>query len=58
MQQRIEHMGLAPDRADTIVHATEIYMTVLHCTGHRRLYVPTANLMGGIMHDLALKLAP
>lgn len=58
VQQRIEQMGMAPDRADTILHAAEIYMAVLDCTGRQRLYVPTANLIGGILQELALKLAP
>ena len=54
--ERIERMKMSEDRADTIVHAADIYLSILRHSRHRKLYIPSANLVEGIIHNLFSKL--
>ncbi len=52
VQQRIELMGLRPDRADVIIPAGEIFQFVFKQTGATTMYVPKIGLSDGIVTDL------
>ncbi|MCH9662028.1 MAG: hypothetical protein K0U66_00020 [Gammaproteobacteria bacterium] len=56
VRKRVSEYSLRPDRADTIVPAADIYLAAMDACKHRHLYVPRANLIGGILQDLASKL--
>ena len=56
VEQRIRQLNMRPDRADTIIHATEIYIGILQLTGHNKLYLPSTDLVRGIVHNLATEL--
>ncbi len=50
--ERIEHMGLSPDRADVIVSAAEIFYFIMKKTGGKILFVPRFGLCDGIVSVL------
>jgi len=50
--ERIEVFGLKPDRADVIVHAAKIYITIMKTAGIDDIYIPQIGLSDGIVHDL------
>ncbi len=52
LRERIEKLGLKPDRADVIVPAARIYLRVLKWAGIERLYVPQIGLADGLIHIL------
>jgi exopolyphosphatase / guanosine-5'-triphosphate,3'-diphosphate pyrophosphatase len=52
VSQRIELMGLRPDRADVIVHAGEIFRFILRLTGANAVFVPKIGLSDGIVTEL------
>lgn len=52
MKERINLLKLNPDRADVIVPAAEIYITILKWTGIKQLYVPRVGLADGIINLL------
>ncbi len=54
-QQRIEQLGLKPDRADVILPASEIFSYVLDFTDIKRIYIPKTGLSDGIIKDLYIK---
>lgn len=47
--ERIEQLGLKPDRADVIVHASKIYMSVLDQVGIKHMIVPKVGLSDGMI---------
>lgn len=49
---RVTKMGLRPDRADVIVPAAKIYLTVMKKAGISKLLVPQIGLSDGIIHKL------
>jgi exopolyphosphatase/guanosine-5'-triphosphate,3'-diphosphate pyrophosphatase len=51
-EARIRELGLRPDRADVIVPAARIYLSVLRWAGIRRMYVPQIGLADGLVHQL------
>lgn len=54
-QERMDRFGLKPDRADVIIPASEIFLTVaraLHCNN---IYVPNISLADGIIDGLYKK---
>jgi exopolyphosphatase/guanosine-5'-triphosphate,3'-diphosphate pyrophosphatase len=55
LKDRINVLGLNQDRADVIIPACEIYMTVLKCAGIKNIYVPTVGLVDGIIQTLIEK---
>ncbi|MXN92912.1 exopolyphosphatase [Flavobacterium sp. Sd200] len=48
-EQRIATLGLNPDRADVIIHATRIYLNAMKWSGARNIYVPKIGLSDGIV---------
>lgn len=51
-EERIERLGLKPDRADVIVPAAKIFLTVMKTADIDKVYVPQIGLSDGIVHDL------
>ena len=51
-EERISIMGLNPDRADVIMPATRIFLTVMKNAGIEKIYVPQIGLSDGIVHEL------
>ncbi|TCV17184.1 exopolyphosphatase/guanosine-5'-triphosphate,3'-diphosphate pyrophosphatase [Sphingobacterium alimentarium] len=55
MDQRIHELGLRSDRADVIIPAAEIFMTIMK-TGHlRNIVAPRVGLVDGIIQQLILR---
>jgi exopolyphosphatase/guanosine-5'-triphosphate,3'-diphosphate pyrophosphatase len=52
LKDRINVLGLNQDRADVIIPACEIYMTVMKCANIKNIYVPTVGLVDGIIQIL------
>ena len=52
VNQRIELMGLRPDRADVIIPAGEIFQFIMKQTGAQSVYVPKIGLSDGIVTAL------
>jgi exopolyphosphatase/guanosine-5'-triphosphate,3'-diphosphate pyrophosphatase len=55
LKDRINVLGLNQDRADVIIPACEIYMTVMKAAGIKNIYVPTVGLVDGIIQTLIEK---
>lgn len=55
LKERIHVFGLNPDRADVIIPACEIYITLLKWTGIKQIYVPKVGLADGIISLLIEK---
>jgi exopolyphosphatase/guanosine-5'-triphosphate,3'-diphosphate pyrophosphatase len=51
-QERIERLDLKPDRADVIVPAARIFLTVMKTADIERIYVPQIGLSDGLVHEL------
>ncbi|MEP7263727.1 MAG: exopolyphosphatase [Bacteroidota bacterium] len=51
-EDRITMMGLNPDRADVIVPAARIFLTVMKCAAINDIIVPQIGLSDGIIHQL------
>jgi exopolyphosphatase / guanosine-5'-triphosphate,3'-diphosphate pyrophosphatase len=51
-EDRIAVLGLNPDRADVIVPAAKIFLTIMKCAGIRDVIVPQVGLSDGIIHQL------
>jgi exopolyphosphatase/guanosine-5'-triphosphate,3'-diphosphate pyrophosphatase len=56
VEERIKVLGLRPDRADVIVHATEIYIAVMKWAGIRMMFVPIMGLSDGLINVLYEKI--
>jgi exopolyphosphatase/guanosine-5'-triphosphate,3'-diphosphate pyrophosphatase len=52
VDERIRLFGLRPDRADVIVPATEIFLTVMKWARVSQIYVPFIGLSDGVIHLL------
>lgn len=52
VNQRVELMGLRPDRADVIIHAGEIFQFIIKQTGSASIYVPKIGISDGVVIDL------
>lgn len=50
-QERIERLGLKPDRADVIVPAARIFLTVMKTADIDKIYVPQIGLSDGIVRE-------
>ena len=55
LEQRREQFGLKPDRADVIVPAGEIFLTIARLLGASYVYVPVIGLSDGIIDSLYAK---
>lgn len=51
-EQRIAELGLNPDRADVIIPATKIYLSVMKWSNAKKIYVPKIGLADGIVKNL------
>jgi len=58
LKDRINVLGLNQDRADVIIPACEIYITVMKCANIKNIYVPTVGLVDGIIQTLIEKNFP
>lgn len=58
LKDRINVLGLKEDRADVIIPASEIYLTLMRWAGIKQLYVPKVGLVDGIIHLLIEKNFP
>ena len=52
IEQRITELGLRPDRADVIIHASKIYLNCMKWSGAKRIIVPQTGLADGIVSQL------
>jgi exopolyphosphatase/guanosine-5'-triphosphate,3'-diphosphate pyrophosphatase len=52
LQERINLLKLRPDRADVIIPASEIYLSVMKWARAKRMFVPQFGLSDGIVHVL------
>ncbi|MBT8195110.1 MAG: exopolyphosphatase [Bacteroidia bacterium] len=52
LSERIQIFGLKPDRADVIVPASKIFLTITNKTGIKQIFVPQFGLSDGIVHEL------
>ena len=52
IKERIERLDLKPDRADVIVPAAKIFLTVLKHAEIEKIYVPQIGISDGIVHQL------
>ena len=50
--ERVEVLSLKPDRADVIVHAAKIFITIMNTAEMETIFVPQIGLSDGIVHDL------
>jgi exopolyphosphatase/guanosine-5'-triphosphate,3'-diphosphate pyrophosphatase len=52
LEERITQLGMKPDRADVIVLASEVYLSVMKWAKIRKMFVPQIGLADGIIHVL------
>lgn len=52
LKERISVFGLNPDRADVIIPACEIFITLMKWTGVKQIYVPKVGMVDGIINLL------
>ncbi|TDO24340.1 Ppx/GppA phosphatase family protein [Pedobacter duraquae] len=52
LKERIQVFGLNPDRADVIIPAAEIFITLMKWTGVKQVYVPRVGMADGIINLL------
>lgn len=55
VKERIQHLRLRPDRADVIVPAALVTLTIMELTGIDMLTIPYVGLRDGILADLSTK---
>ena len=55
LQQRIEEMGMRPDRADVIIPAAEIFMSIMKTTQSSYIFVPRIGLSDGLIYTVYKK---
>lgn len=55
LKDRINVLGLNTDRADVIIPAAEIYLTVMKWAGIKQIYVPRVGLVDGVIQLLIEK---
>ena len=55
LKERINVLGLNQDRADVIIPACEIYLSVLKWAGIKSIYVPSVGMVDGIIQTLIEK---
>lgn len=49
-EERMELIGLNPDRADVIVPASKIYLTAMKVADCKKIYVPQIGMSDGLVH--------
>ncbi|MGZ3758127.1 MAG: Ppx/GppA phosphatase family protein [Mucilaginibacter sp.] len=58
LKDRINVLGLNQDRADVIIPACDIYLSVMKWAGIKNMYVPTVGMVDGIIQRLIEKNFP
>ncbi|SMO47646.1 Ppx/GppA phosphatase family protein [Solitalea koreensis] len=58
LKDRINVLGLKEDRADVIIPASEIYLTIMRWAGIKQMFVPKVGLVDGLIHLLIEKNYP
>lgn len=56
--ERVKNLGLRPDRADVIIPATKIYLSVMKWAKASHIYVPQIGLADGMIHVMYGKHKP
>lgn len=51
-QERIERLDMKPDRADVIIPAAKIFLTVMKNSEIEKVFVPQVGLSDGLVHDM------
>jgi len=51
-EDRIKVLGLNTDRADVIIHASDIFLKIMRWSGAKRIIIPTIGVSDGIVHQL------
>ena len=51
-QERIERLDMKPDRADVIIPAAKIFLSVMKNSDIERVFVPQVGLSDGLVHDM------
>lgn len=54
VEERVRDLGLRPDRADVILHASRIYLSVMKWSGAKLMHVPQAGLADGLVREMAV----
>jgi exopolyphosphatase/guanosine-5'-triphosphate,3'-diphosphate pyrophosphatase len=52
LHERIEEMGLRPDRADVIVPAAKVFLFIAKTVNTETIMVPKIGLADGLIHNL------
>lgn len=52
LEERVEKLGMQPDRADVIIPAVQIYLTIMKQTGINSIYIPRIGLADGLIYKL------
>lgn len=55
LEERMEQFGMKPDRADVIIPAGEIFLTISNIIGASYIHVPVIGLSDGIIDELYLQ---
>lgn len=55
LEERMEQFGMNPDRADVIIPAGEIFLTIANIIGASYIHVPVIGLSDGIIDELYLQ---
>lgn len=55
LEERMEQFGMKPDRADVIIPAGEIFLTIANIIGASYIHVPVIGLSDGIINELYLQ---
>ena len=55
LRYRIVELGMRPDRADVIEHASKIYLKCMRWVGARKILVPQSGLADGVIEQLYKK---
>jgi exopolyphosphatase / guanosine-5'-triphosphate,3'-diphosphate pyrophosphatase len=52
VQERIDKLGMRPDRADVIIPALEIYLTIMKHTNTKSIFIPRLGLADGLIYRM------
>ncbi len=52
LQERIDNLGMRPDRADVIIPAMKIYLTIMEHASIKSIYVPRLGLVDGLIYKM------
>ncbi len=55
LKERINHLGLRPDRADVIVPAARVFLFIMNTIKASEILAPKIGLADGLIHNLYLK---